>query len=289
MANLQGKVALVTGAARGQGRSHALALAQAGADIVGVDACRQIATVAYPLSGSDDLAATAHEVEALDRRFLGAEADVRSSSDLDRVVGQATEAFGGIDILIVNAGIWGLAQLWEITDDEWQDMIDVNLTGVWRTLKAVIPGMIERRRGAIVMTSSVNGLEPGLGYAHYVAAKHGVLGLMKNAALELGPHNIRCNAVCPGFVDTTMNNWPGAYDFMIGGPGGTAEDRRVGAFGWSALAGKGMLPPSAISQAVVWLASDDASNVTGVALPVDNGHMILPGFNGSPVFDADGS
>jgi NAD(P)-dependent dehydrogenase (short-subunit alcohol dehydrogenase family) len=172
-----------------------------------------------------------------------------------------------------------------MTEAQWQDMIDVNLTGVWRTLRAVIPTMISQQRGAIVLTASVNGLEAGAGYAHYVAAKHGVVGLMRNTALELGQFGIRCNAVCPGFIDTAMNDWQGAHDMMSGAPGGTSEDRRVGAFGWSAIAGQGMLPAEAISEAVVWLCSDSASRISGVALPVDSGHMILPGFNTNPLID----
>jgi SDR family mycofactocin-dependent oxidoreductase len=283
MADLTSRVALVTGAGRGQGRSHALELARAGADIVGVDICRSIDTVPYDMATLDDLKATATEVEKLGRRFIIAEGDVRSSEDLDAAVARAKDEFGRIDILVANAGIWALAPLWHMTDAQWQDMIDVNLTGVWRTLRAVIPTMISQQRGAIVLTASVNGLEAGAGYAHYVAAKHGVVGLMRNTALELGQFGIRCNAVCPGFIDTAMNDWQGAHDMMAGGPGGTSEDRRVGAFGWSAIAGQGMLPAQAISEAVVWLCSDSASRVSGVALPVDSGHMILPGFNTHPL------
>jgi SDR family mycofactocin-dependent oxidoreductase len=283
MSRLAGKVALVTGAARGQGRSHALALAREGADIVALDVCRDVPTTPYPLATPDDLRTTAKDVEALDRRIVTGECDVRSSADLDAAVAAGLDAFGKIDILVANAGVWGLGALWELTDAQWQDMIDINLTGVWRTLKAVVPAMIRGRGGSIILTSSVNGFEAGAGMTHYVAAKHGVLGLMRNAALELGPHNIRCNAVCPGIVDTKMNDWQGAYDMMAGGPGGTPEDRRVAAYNWSALAGRGLLRPAAISGAVVWLASDDARDVTGVALPVDGGHMILPGMNPSPV------
>jgi SDR family mycofactocin-dependent oxidoreductase len=289
MAEVTSRVALVTGAARGQGRSHALALARAGADVVGFDICRSIDTIPYDLGTLDDLKATAAEVEKLGRRFLIAEGDVRSNADLEAAVTRAKDEFGRIDVLVANAGIWALAPLWQMTDDQWEDMIDVNLTGVWRTLRAVIPTMISQQSGSIVLTASVNGLEAGAGYAHYVAAKHGVLGLMRNTALELGQFGIRCNAVCPGFVDTAMNDWQGAHDMMIGGPGGTPEDRRVGAFGWSAIAGQGMLPAEAISEAVVWLSSEAASRVTGVALPVDSGHMILPGFNANPLIDGPAS
>jgi SDR family mycofactocin-dependent oxidoreductase len=289
MADVTPRVALVTGAARGQGRSHALALARAGVDIVGFDICRSIDTIPYDLGTLDDLKATATEVEKLGRRFLIAEGDVRSNADLEAAVTRAKDEFGRIDVLVANAGIWALAPLWQMTDEQWEDMIDVNLTGVWRTLRAVIPTMISQQSGSIVLTASVNGLEAGAGYAHYVAAKHGVLGLMRNTALELGQFGIRCNAVCPGFVDTAMNDWQGAHDMMIGGPGGTPEDRRVGAFGWSAIAGQGMLPAEAISEAVVWLSSEAASRVTGVALPVDSGHMILPGFNANPLIDGPAS
>ncbi len=285
MADGTSRVALVTGAGRGQGRSHALALARAGVDIVGIDICRSIDTVPYDMASLDDLKATATGVEKLGRRFVTIEGDVRSSDDLEAAVSRAKEEFGRIDILVANAGIWALAPLWQMTEAQWQDMIDVNLTGVWRTLRAVIPTMISQQSGAIVLTASVNGLEAGAGYAHYVAAKHGVIGLMRNTALELGPFGIRCNAVCPGFVDTAMNDWQGAHDMMIGGPGGTPEDRRVGAFGWSAIAGQGMLPAEAVSEAVVWLSSDAASRISGVALPVDSGHMILPGFNANPLID----
>ncbi|GAA0257777.1 mycofactocin-coupled SDR family oxidoreductase [Cryptosporangium japonicum] len=282
MADLTGQVALVTGAARGQGRSHALALAEAGADIIAVDACADVETAPYPLATSEDLAATVKEIEQLDRRVLAAECDVRSSG-LDDVVARGLAEFGRIDVLVANAGIWALGRLWEITEAQWQEMLDINLTGVWRTVKAVVPHMIEQKRGSIVLTSSVNGFEAGGGMTHYVAAKHGVLGLMRNAAIELGPYNIRCNAVCPGIVDTKMNDWPGAYDMMAGHEGGTPEDRRHNAYGWSALAGRGLLDPRTVSRSVLFLASDDARDITGVALPVDGGHAVLPGSNPDPI------
>jgi SDR family mycofactocin-dependent oxidoreductase len=285
MTDITGRIALITGAARGQGRSHALTLAAAGADIVATDISKPITTVPYELATPDDLAGTVAEVEKLGRSVIGLECDVRDGAALDRAVEAAISHFGKIDILVANAGIWALGPLWELTDDQWQDMIDVNLTGVWRSIKAVVPAMIANRGGSIVLTSSVNGFEAGAGFGHYVAAKHGVLGLMRNAALELGRYNIRCNAVCPGFVDTKMNDWQGAYDMMAGGPGGTREDRQSGAHNWSVLAGRGALSPVTISKAVLWLASDDAADVTGVALPVDGGHLILPGINADPVHD----
>ena len=283
MADLTGQVAFVTGAARGQGRAHALALAAAGADIVAIDACKPVDTAPYPMSGPADLEHVAKEIEQLDRRVLALQVDIRSSEGLDAAVRQAVADFGRIDVLVANAGIWALGNLWEITDEAWQEMVDINLTGTWRTVKAVVPTMIEQRRGSIVLTSSVNGFEAGGGMTHYVAAKHGVLGLMRNAALELGRFNIRCNAVCPGIVNTQMNDWQGAYDMMAGHEGGTQQDRQYAAYNWSSLAGRGLLSPSTISSAVLWLASDDARDITGVALPVDGGHSILPGGNPDPV------
>lgn len=283
MADLTGQVAFVTGAARGQGRSHALALAEAGADIVAVDACTDVGTAPYPLATPADLEATAKEIEALDRRVVAVRCDVRDSAGLDEAVRQAVAELGRIDVLVANAGIWALAKLWEITDAQWQEMLDINLTGAWRSVKAVVPRMIEQKKGSIVLTSSVNGFEAGGGMTHYVAAKHGVLGLMRNAALELGPYNIRCNAVCPGFVDTKMNEWQGAYDMMAGHEGGTPQDRVDSAYNWNALAARGALAPASISRSVVFLASDDARDITGVALPVDGGHAILPGLNTAPV------
>ncbi|MBV9794655.1 MAG: mycofactocin-coupled SDR family oxidoreductase [Actinobacteria bacterium] len=285
MADLHGRVALVTGAARGQGRSHALMLAEAGADIIAADICTSVPTAPYPLATREDLDTTVAEIEKLDRRALPLECDIRSSAQLDTVVAAGLAEFGKIDILVANAGIWALGRLWELTDEQWGEVVDINLNGTWRTIKAVVPSMIEKRGGSIVVTASVNGFEAGGGMTHYVAAKHGVLGLMKNAALELGPYNIRCNAVCPGIVDTKMNDWQGCYDMMAGHPGGTPEDRREGAYSWSVLAGRGLLRPSAVSKAVLWLASDDASDVTGVALPIDGGHSILPGVNPAPVRD----
>jgi SDR family mycofactocin-dependent oxidoreductase len=283
MADLTGKVALVTGAARGQGRSHALALAEAGADIIALDVCADIETAPYPMGTSDELAATAKDIEALDRRVLAIECDVRDSAGLDVAVAQGVAEFGRIDILAANAGIWALGKLWEITDAQWEEMLSVNLTGAWRTVKAVVPQMIAQKSGAIVLTSSVNGFEAGAGMTHYVAAKHGVLGLMRNAAIELGEYNIRCNAVCPGIVDTKMNDWQGSYDFIAGHEGGTPQERADNAYGWSALAGRGLLAPSTVSRSVVFLASDDARDITGVALPVDGGHAVLPGSNPNPV------
>jgi SDR family mycofactocin-dependent oxidoreductase len=257
--DLQGKVALVTGAARGQGRAHATTLARHGADVIAVDIAAQIDTVPYPLGTEEELAETAKAVEALDRRVLTVQADVRSQTQLDDTVRRGLAEFGQIDILVANAGIYGITPFWEITDAEWDNMIATNLSGVWRSAKAVAPHMMERGSGSIVMTSSINGLEPGANYAHYVSPKHGVVGLMRTVALELAPKGIRCNAVCPGSVDTGMTNWAGVYNMMAGHSNGTRDDLLSGGKYFHALKG------------------------TGVALPVDAGHLLLTGTNPAPV------
>jgi SDR family mycofactocin-dependent oxidoreductase len=281
---LDGKVALITGGARGQGRSHALTLAREGADIVAVDILEQIETVPFEMARQEDLDQTVAQVEELDRRALGIKADVRSQEQLNHAVEQTVATFGSLDILVANAGIWSKAPLHELTDEMWNDMFAVNSTGVWRTIKAAIPQMIEQKDGAIVITASDNALEPGLDFCHYVASKHAALGIMRSAALEYARHNIRVNAVCPGFVDTAMTDWPGAYEMTTGSREGTREEHLRGGHYWHALAGRGILQPSAVSGAVLWLVSPESKDVTGVAIPVDAGHLILPGVNNDPVF-----
>jgi len=281
---LDGQVAFITGAARGQGRSHALTLAREGADVVLADVCAPIGTVPYPASTLDELKDTVAQVEALGRRAIAEQVDVRDQVGLDALVARGIAELGRIDILVANAGVWSKGRFWELTDEQWNDNVDINLTGVWRSAKAVAPHMIERQSGAIVMISSVNGMEAGLDYAHYIAAKHGVLGLMKSVALELARYNIRCNAICPGLVDTQMNDYPGGWEMFGGKKDATNEDRIIGAHYWSALARRHVLPTASVSKAVLFLVSDASSDLTGVALPVDAGHVLLPGSNPDPVF-----
>jgi SDR family mycofactocin-dependent oxidoreductase len=282
MGRLDDKVVLVPGAARGQGRAHAVTMAQEGAEIIAVDIDRQIDTVPYDTARAEDLQQTIAEVERLDRRIVAQVADVRSSDALDAAVRAGLETFGRIDVLVANAGIFSQARLWEMDEQTWADVMDVNLTGVWRTMKAVLPHMIERSSGSIVLISSVNGLRGNGGAAHYAATKHGVLGLMKSAALELGPHGIRVNAVCPGLIDTPMTNWQGLYDRMAGRPGADRSDYDRAARHYGILAGQGALPPETIAEAAVWLASDAALGITGQAVVVDSGHLTMPGFNPAP-------
>ena len=279
---LHGKTALITGGARGQGRAHALTCAREGADVIVVDIAGQMPTVPYQMASQDDLEETVKEVEAYDRRALAIQADVRNQGQLDEAVSRGIAEFGKIDILIANAGIWTMGPFWELTEDQWDEMIGVNLTGVWKSAKAVAPHMIERGSGSIVITSSINGLEPGANYAHYVTAKHGVIGLMKNIALELAPHGIRCNAISPGAIKTPMTNNQGSWDLFAGRPGGTEADLDEGGYHYAALKGTSFMEPQVIADTALYLNSDLAAKVTGVTIPVDAGHLLLTPFNVAP-------
>jgi SDR family mycofactocin-dependent oxidoreductase len=266
------------------GASHARELAREGADVILIDAPPAVPTADYEMSTKADLERTVSEVEEHDRRAIAIEGDVRSQADLDKAVQQGISEFGKIDFLVANAGIWGqLAPITEMSDEQWQETVDINLTGEWRAIKAVAPHMIERQQGSIVLISSISGLEGQALSANYSSAKHGVIGLMRSAALELGPHNIRCNAICPGFIDTPIHHWQAAYDLLAGHPGGTAEDRANAARFYGILRGRGPLDPAHVSNSVVFLLSDDAAEITGHELPVDSGHMVLPHFNPAPV------
>lgn len=283
MGRMDGKSALVTGAARGQGASHAITLAREGADVVILDAPREVETLEYTPGTRDQLDGVAAEIEKLDRRAIVVEGDVRSQSDLDGAVEKAISEFGKLDSVVANAGIWTLGNSWEFTEERWQEMIDINLNGVWRTTKAVFPHMIEREEGAMVLISSINGIEPLPFSAHYCAAKFGVLGLMKTVAAEGGPYNIRCNGILPGFIGTDMHKWQGAYDYMAGKPGGTDDDRLAAAPYYGVLKGRGPLDPVNVSNAVLFLLSDEAKEITGIEIPVDAGHTVLPNYNPAPI------
>lgn len=279
MGRMDGKVALITGAGRGQGRAHAIRLAEEGADIVALD-CPAQGAIPYQLATEADLQETVKQVEALDRRIIAVPGDVRKQSDLDSAVERGITEFGHIDTVVANAAAWTVGPFWEIPEEEWKDVLDIDVQGVVRTIRAVTPHMIERGTGSLIVVSSVNGKEAGANYAHYVTAKHGVLGFMKAAALELGPYGIRCNAILPGVVRTPILDWQGGWDLMAGGPGlGNPDSMEFGGKAYALLKDVGMLPPSAISEGVLWLASDEAKWVTGHEFVIDAGHMMLPGLN----------
>jgi (+)-trans-carveol dehydrogenase len=273
MSKLEGKVAFITGAARGQGRSHAQRLAADGADIVAVDICADTATVPYPMGTAAELAETKDLVEKAGRRCVTATADIRSLEQLGAAVDLAKETFGKIDILVSNAGIWSQStESWTLDEETWQTMIDVNLSGQWKTAKAVVPTMIEGGNGgAITITSSSIGLKATTGNVHYTTAKHGVIGLVRTLAHELAPHNIRVNALCPTTVNSPMITNDALYSLFrpdLDSPG--LPDVEPGLRDLNLLE-VSMLEPAEVSAAISWLVSDDARYVTGIALPIDAG------------------
>jgi len=270
---VDGKVAFITGAARGQGRAHAVRLAQEGADIIAVDICKQIESVMVPLSAPEDLAETADLVKGHNRRIYTAEVDVRDYAALRAAVDAGVEQLGRLDIIVANAGIGNGGQTLDKTsEDDWTDMIDVNLGGVWKTVKAGVPHILAGGRGgSIILTSSVGGLKAYPHTGHYVAAKHGVVGLMRTFAVELGQHMIRVNSVHPTNVNTPLfMNEPTMKLFRpdLENPG--PDDLKAIAQMMHTLP-VGWVEPEDIANAVLFLASDESRYVTGVTLPVDAG------------------
>ena len=274
---VEGKVAFITGAARGQGRSHAVRLAEEGADIIAVDVCGPIsADSQIAPSTPDDLAQTADLVKGLNRRIVTAQVDVRDFDALQAAVDSGVEQLGRLDIIVANAGIGNGGQTLDKTSEaDWDDMIGVNLSGVWKSVKAAVPHLISGGHGgSIVLTSSVGGLKAYPHTGHYIAAKHGVIGLMRTFAVELGQHSIRVNAVCPTNVNTPMFMNEGTMklfrpDLENPGPADlavAAQFMHVLPVGW--------VEPVDISNAVLFLASDESRYVTGLPVTVDAGSML---------------
>ncbi len=272
MGVLEGKVALITGAARGQGRAHALRLAEEGADVVAVDICRQIPGVAIPMATPDDLEETADLVRGLGRRVVTGVVDVRDQAALADVVAAGVRELGRLDIALANAGVWPI-QLEEPTDpaariDVWEASIGVNLTGVWNTLEVAVPHLrAGGRGGSIVITSSSSAIKTiadgSVAMAAYTAAKVGVLGLLRVAASDLAADWIRVNAVLPGAIDTPMSNngvtevYYEKYAEFLSKIGNALPVRRM--------------EPTEISNAILFLVADTGRHITGVSLPVEAG------------------
>jgi SDR family mycofactocin-dependent oxidoreductase len=275
MGRVEGKVAFITGAARGQGRSHALRLAQEGADIIAVDVCKQIETVPYPTATPDDLAETVRQVEALDRRIVAAEVDVRDLAGLTKAVDEGVAQLGRLDIVLANAGISTPASTLEMDEETWSTMIDVNLTGVWKTLRASVPHILAGGRGgSVVITSSLAAIYANPNTAHYSAAKAGLVMLARVMAKELAPQNIRVNTIHPTTVATDMIlNEPTYRLFRPDLEHPTRAD-----FEEAALTLNKMPVPAIdavdISNAVLYLVSDDGRYVTGTTHVVDAGGQL---------------
>ena len=275
MGRVEGKVAFITGAARGQGRSHALRLAEEGADIIAVDVCKPVETVPYPTATPDDLAETVRQVEALDRRIVAAEVDVRDLAGLTEVVDDGVAELGRLDIVLANAGISTPAATLEMDEETWQTMIDVNLTGVWKTIRASVPHVVAGGRGgSVVITSSLAALYANPNTAHYSAAKAGLVMLAKIMAKELAPQSIRVNTVHPTTVATDMIlNEPTYRLFRPDLEHPTRADFEEAALTLNKLPVPAIEAVD-ISNAVLYLVSDDGRYVTGTTHVVDAGGQL---------------
>lgn len=267
MGRLSGRVAFITGAARGQGRAHAVRLAEEGADVVISDICGRVETNGVAASTPDDLAETVRLVEKTGQRVISRQADVRDLGALESLADQAVSELGGINIVVANAGILSWGNAWELTTDAWNELIDINLTGVFHTIKATVPHMIKAKNGgSIILTSSSAGIKGQPFTLAYTAAKHGVVGITRGLANELGEYDIRVNSIHPAGVETEMMNVNGLFQMI------QAKATTLGPVFMNTLPHQSM-KPEAVSAVVAFLASDDARYLTGAQIPVDLGTL----------------
>ena len=273
---LQGRVALITGAARGQGRAHAARLANEGADIIAIDICGPASdTITYPAATPEELNETVRAVKTAGRNILARKVDIRDGDALHEVVADGIEQFARLDIVIANAGVLSWGRLWELTDEHWDTVVDVNLSGTWRTLRAAVPAMIEADNGgSIIIVSSAAGLKATPGNGHYSAAKHGLVGLANALALEVGEFGIRVNSIHPYSVDTQMIEREAMMAFLARHPS------FLNSFAPMPLhptdpEGKrhpnDFMTPEEVSDVVVWLAGDGSATLSGSQIAVDKG------------------
>lgn len=271
-----GKVAFITGAARGQGRSHAVRLAEEGADIIAIDICRQISTVPIPMSTPEDLDETVAQVKAAGGRIVASQVDVRDFDAVNAAVNEGVEQFGRLDIVVANAGLAAGGDSMEKMDAQlWKDSIDVNLTGVWHTTKAAIPHIVAGGRGgAMVLTSSVGGLKAHPFVGNYIAGKHGVVGVMRTLAVELAQHSIRVNSVHPTQVNTPMLMNDLTYRMFRPDLENPTQDDMAPISQMMHMLPTPWVEPIDVSNAVLFLVSDESRFITGVTLPIDAGSML---------------
>jgi SDR family mycofactocin-dependent oxidoreductase len=264
---LQGRVAFITGAARGQGRAHAIRLAREGADIIALDICGPVSdSISYQPATPEDLAETVRGVEAQGRKVLAREVDIRDDAAVRQLVSDGVEQFGRIDILVANAGVLSWGRIWELSDEQWDAVVGVNLTGTWRTLRAVIPVMIEAGNGgSIVVVSSSAGLKATPGNGHYSATKHGLVALTNALAIELGEFGIRVNSIHPYSVDTPMIEPELMMQIFAEHP------QYVHSFGPMPLQPNGFMGADEVADVVAFLAGDGSGTLTGAQVPVDKG------------------
>jgi (+)-trans-carveol dehydrogenase len=272
MGRAEGKVAFITGAARGQGRSHAIKLAEEGADIIAVDIVDQVRSAPYPTSTAEDMAETVKAVEALDRRIIARTADIRDLAALTAVADEGVAEFGRLDIVLANAGISSIGPLLDLDEATWDEMIDINLSGAFRTLKATVPHIVAGGRGgSVVITSSLASIVTNGNNGHYSAAKAGLVALMKTAAKEWAPLNIRVNTIHPSTVGTPMILNDATYKLFrpdLESPG--YDDFLVAAGTLNALPVP-VTDPIDITNAILFLVSDEGRYITGTTQVVDAG------------------
>ncbi len=275
---LEGRVAFVTGAARGQGRAYAVRLAQEGADVIISDICAPVSqTIPYPGATPDDLAETVRLIEAEGRKVLARQVDIRDDAAVRTLVADGIEQFGCLDVLVANAGVLSWGRLWELTDEQWNSVIDVNLTGTWRTLRAVIPAMIEAGNGgSIIIVSSSGGLKATPGNGHYAASKHGLTAMTNTLALELGEYSIRVNSIHPYSIATPMIENDAMMAILSAHPSYlnsfAAMPYQPPMKGSRAKRNDFMTAEEA-AEVVVWLAGDNSSVLSGSQIVVDRGVM----------------
>ena len=275
--SLQGQVAFVTGAARGQGRAHAVRLAAEGANVIAIDLCGPISeTITYPSARPDELAETARAVKATGRDVLAREVDIRDLAALQQVVADGVTQFGRLDILVANAGVLSWNRLWEMSEEQWDTVIDVNLDGTWRTIRATVPAMIEAGNGgSIIVVSSAAGIKATPGNGHYSASKHGLVGLTNALALEVGEYGIRVNSIHPYAVETAMSGFEGMSDILARYPNylyslspmplqptNIVEPQRLA-----------LMAPEEVSDVVAWLAGSGSATLSGCQIAVDRGQL----------------
>jgi len=277
-ATLEGRVAFVTGAARGQGRAHAVRLANEGADIVAVDVCGPVSdTITYPSATAEDLAETASAVEATGRKVLTREVDIRDLAAQQQLVSDTIEQFGRLDVVVANAGVLSWGRMFEMSEDQWDTVIDVNLNGTWRTLRATVPAMIEAGNGgSIIVVSSSAGLKATPGNSHYAASKHGLVAITNSLALEVGEYGIRVNSIHPYSIDTPMVEPDAMMEIFGKYPTYIHSFSPMPFHPVNHEGKKGLqefMTAEEVSDVVTWLASDASATISGSQIAVDRGTM----------------
>jgi len=277
-ATLEGRVAFVTGAARGQGRAHAVRLASEGADIVAVDVCGPVSdTITYPAATAEDLAETASAVEATGRKVLAREVDIRDLPAQQQLVADTIEQFGRLDVVVANAGVLSWGRMFEMSEEQWDSVIDVNLNGTWRTLRATVPAMIEAGNGgSIIVVSSSAGLKATPGNSHYAASKHGLVAITNSLALEVGEYGIRVNSIHPYSIDTPMVEPDAMMEIFGKYPTYIHSFSPMPFHPVNHEGKKGLqefMTAEEVSDVVAWLASDASATIPESQIAVDRGTM----------------